>query len=237
MELVAAHSDAEILPRYVLNLVGLIENHRRIVGDDAAEVLVLHRQVGEKQMMVHDHHVALMRPLVHFRDEAALELLAALPGAQFPPGVDLQPRRTVFRQGLNLRAVAGFRSLFPVANDLEVGHFFQAGQHGLFLGVVNLLPAGVVAAPLHVANPQRMIEMLLQKRDVFEIQLLLQILRARGDYHPSTGQDSGHQVCERLARSGPGVDHQMPLLRQRRLHRFGHFELTLPELEIRVPTR
>ncbi len=81
LELVVAHSHAEIFPGHILDLVRLVEHHRGVIRDDAAEVLVLHRQVGEEQVMIHDDDVALVRAPVHFREKAALELLALLAGA------------------------------------------------------------------------------------------------------------------------------------------------------------
>ena len=93
--------------------------------------------------------------LVHGGDEAALELRTLLSGAQLAARVDLGPGGASFGERLNLGAVAGFGGLLPLADDAEVGDFFQAVEDGLFFGVVNFLAAGVVAAALHVAGAQR----------------------------------------------------------------------------------
>ena len=45
--------------------------------------------------------------------------------------------------------------LLPLADDLKVGDFFQAFEHRLLFGVVDLLAAGVIGAALHVADAQR----------------------------------------------------------------------------------
>ena len=93
--------------------------------------------------------------LVHQGDEAALEIGALLAGAQVAAGVELGPGGAGFGQRLDFGAVAEFGGLLPLADDLEIGHFLQAGQHRLLFGVVDLLAAGVVVAALHVADLQR----------------------------------------------------------------------------------
>ena len=73
-----------------------------------------------------------------------------------------------FGQRLDLRAIAELGGLFPVANDLEIGHFFEPVEHRRVLGIVDLLPAGVVIPALHVADLQRPRKVLLQERNVLE---------------------------------------------------------------------
>ena len=177
---------------HVFDFVGFVEHHGVVLGQNAAFVIfVFDRQVGEKQVVVDDDDVALGGPLVHQGDEAALEIGTLLAGAQVAARVHFGPRGGVFGQGLDFRAVAEFGGLLPFADDFEIGHLFQAGEHGLFFGVVDFLPAGVVIAALHVADFQRPREMLLEKRDVFEKQLLLEILGAGGDHHALARRSAG----------------------------------------------
>ena len=81
-KLVARNRDAEILPCHIFDFVRFVENHRAVVRNDAAlfaaDRPALHREVREKQMMIHDDDVAGLRHLMHFRDEAAFELGAFL---------------------------------------------------------------------------------------------------------------------------------------------------------------
>ena len=92
LEPVAADGDAEILAGDILQLVRLVEHDRVILGQNAAgQLLILQRQIGEEEMVIDDDDVALGRALVHQRDEAALELLALLAGAQIAARVDLGP--------------------------------------------------------------------------------------------------------------------------------------------------
>ena len=222
LELIIADADAEVPSGDILYFVRFIEDHGRVLWDDASELLVLHRQVGEEQMVVDDDDVALVRPLVHLRNEAAFELLALLAGAELASGIHFVPSRAVFGQSLDLGAVAGGGGLFPFANDLKVGDLFQARENRLAFGVVNLLPAREVVAALHVANLQRPVEMFLQERNVFVEKLLLQVLGSGGNNHALSRKDSGDQIGQGLAGTGSRVHQQMFLFGQRRFHRFGH---------------
>ncbi len=190
----------------------LVKHHGGVLGNDAAEVLVLHRQVREKQVMIHDDDVALVRAPVHLGQKAALELLALLARAQVAPSVQLLPSGARFGQRLDLGAIARGGGLLPLADDLKIGHFFQTAQHGLALGVVDLLPAGEVRAALHVTDLQRPVEMLLQERNVFVEKLLLQILGPGGHHHALARKQRGHQIGERFARAGTCVHQQVLFL-------------------------
>ena len=60
LELVARNRDAEILARDILHVVRLVEDHGGVVGDDRAAIVFLHREIGEKQVMIDDDHVAFL---------------------------------------------------------------------------------------------------------------------------------------------------------------------------------
>ena len=173
--------------------------------------------------------------LVHQGDEAALEVGALLAGAQVGAGIHLGPGGAGFRQRLDFGAVAEFGGLLPLADDLEIGHFFQAGEHRLLFGVVDLLAAGVVVAALHVADLERPRKVLLQERDVLEEELLLQVLGAGGDHDALAGEQRRHQVGERLAGARAGFDDQVALVGQGRFHGLGHLHLAGPEFVIGMP--
>ena len=237
LELVVAHRDAEVLARYVLDLVRLVENGGRVLGNDAAVLPVLHRQVREQQVVVDDDDVALEGALVHQGEEAALELEALLAGAQIAARIHLPPHAGGFRQGLDLRAVAGGGGLLPVADDLEIGHLLQPLEHRLLLGVVDFLAAGVVVAALHVADAHLAAEVLLQERDVLVNKLLLEILGGGGNHDALAGNERRDQVSQRLAGAGAGLDDEMALVGERGLHRLGHLELAGAELVAGVALR
>ena len=185
----------------------------------------MQREIGEEQVVIDDDDVAFLRALVHQRDEAALELGHFWPVHRSRARVDLGPGGAGFGQRLDLGAIADFGGLLPLADDLEIGDLFQAGEHRLLFGVVDLLPAGVVVAALHVADLERPREVLLQKRNVLEEELFLQILGAGGNDDALAGEHRGNQVGQRLAGAGAGLDDQVPLVGERGFDGLRHLEL------------
>ena len=236
LEAVIADRDAEILPHHVLDFVGFVEHHGMIIGQDAAlVVLVLQRKVGEEEVVVDDDDVAFQRPLVHQGDETAVVVGALLPAAQFGAGIHLGPGRGRFGQGLDFGAVAHLAGLLPLADDLEIGDLFQPGEHRSVLGVVDLLAAGVIIAPLHVADLKGAREVLLEERDVLEEKLLLEGFGPGGDDDALAGEQGRHQVGERLAGTGARLDDQVALIGEGGFHGLGHLHLAGPELVIGMP--
>src|SRR5256885_12294216 len=45
---------SEIIAGHVFHLVRFVEHHRRIFRQNAAEIVLLERQVGKEQMVIHD---------------------------------------------------------------------------------------------------------------------------------------------------------------------------------------
>ncbi len=191
----------------------LVENHRAIIWNDAAGFApprytnrpALHGQIREEQVVIDDNDVALLRALVHGGNEAALKLRTLLAGAEIAARVDLSPSGARFGQRLDLGAVAGLGGLLPLADDAEVGDFFQALQDWLAFRIVNFLAAGVIATTLHVAGAQRP-QMLFEKGNVFEEELFLQVLGAGGNHHPLAAKKCRDQIRQRLPGAGSGFD-------------------------------
>ena len=62
LEAVIADRNAEVLTGHVFDLVGFVEHHGVILGQDAALVVfVADREVGEEQVVVDDDDVAFLR--------------------------------------------------------------------------------------------------------------------------------------------------------------------------------
>ena len=68
--------------------------------------------------------------------------------------------------------------------------------------------------------------MLLQKRDVFLVELLLQGFGGGGNDHAAAAADRGNQVGQRFARSRAGFDDGVVMLFEGIVNHFGHFQLT-----------
>src|ERR1017187_1084957 len=233
---VIADAHAEILAHHIFDFVRLVEHHGMVVGQDAAlVVLILEGEIGEEKVVVDDDDVAFQRPLVHQRDETAVVVGTLLAAAQFGPGVDLRPGGGGLGKALDFGAVAELAGLFPLADDFEIGDFLQAGEHRGVLRVVDLLVAGVIIAPIYVADLEGAREVLLEEVDVLEKELLLQGLGPRGDDDALAGEQGGHQVGERLAGAGAGLHDQVAFVGEGTFDGFGHLHLPGTELVIGVP--
>ena len=142
-------------------------------------------EVGEEQVVVDDDDVALGRAPPHLGDEAAVKLAALLPGASLGPSVELVPNRACLGQFREFRAIPGARGFLPCGDGAVVLDLFQSAEHRLAGQVVEFLTAQIIVAPLHVADAELSIafgkQRSLQRRDVFEEELLLQILRSGRD--------------------------------------------------------
>jgi hypothetical protein len=88
-----------------------------------------------------------------------------------------------------------------------------------------LVAAEVVGAAFHVADAQVAEEQRLEKRDVAEVELVLQGLGAGRDDDAAAGSERWEQVGEGLAGAGAGLDDQMAALFEGALDGFGHVEL------------
>src|SRR5664280_3656500 len=205
--------DSKVVGGNVLQLVGFVEDDDTSVGQNPGvgrTVLgCFDRQVGAEQVMIDDDDVALGGAAAHLGNETAVKLLALGADTAVGARVEFGPQMAVLRQFGQLRAVAGFGGLLPVADDAKLVDFFQPVQHRLIGEVVELLTAEIVAATLHVADAQ-LAEVLLQEGNVFEEELLLQGLGAGGDDDALAGTNDGQQVCQRLAGAGAGFDDQVP---------------------------
>src|ERR1700719_2432568 len=79
---------AKVIAGYVFHLVRFVKHDRRIFRQDAAEVVLLEREVREKQMMIYDDQIRFLGALLHRGDEALPEVRTFLPCAGIAPRVD-----------------------------------------------------------------------------------------------------------------------------------------------------
>ncbi len=131
------------------------------------------------------------------------------------------PVSVVFSQSLMMR------------NWLISSSPFRTGCDGQ---VVELLAAKIIAAALHVADAQ-LAQMLLQKRNIFVEELLLQCLGAGRDDDALAGANDRQQIRQRLAGAGARFDDQVPLLLQCLLDGLGHLQLSAAKLVRRMRAR
>jgi len=135
-------------------------------------------------------------------------------------------------------AIAGLGFADPTRDFVKLIDLFQAGEHGHALGALDAMQTRVVVATLHDRRAKWFRQNVVQKRNVFVDQLLLEILRAgRDDYARAAAtrrRDCGHQISERLAGAGAGFNDQMMFLLKRAQHRLSHFDLAGPVLVFRM---
>ena len=176
-------------------------------------------------MVIHDDDVALQRPPPHLRYEARLIVRTGRSQAGLAARIQTPPQRTIFWNRRQFGAIAMFRGLFPIANGVELVDHIDAGENRLIAQRIQLLPAKVIAAALHVTHPQRT-QQRLKKRNVLEEYLLLQIACSGGDNDALAQSQRRQKICQRLAGAGARFHNQMPLFGERALHRARHFQLS-----------
>ena len=92
------------------------------------------------------------------------------------------------------------------------------------------MQAQVVGAAFHQRRRERDAERLLQRGQILEEDLLLEILGAGGDQHAMAAQDRRDQIRERLSRAGSRFGQQRPAGFDDRRDRLGHAPLAVARL-------
>ena len=212
--------------------MGLVEDDGGGFGQDAGVGrvggLLLDAEVGEEEMVVDDDDVGLERLAAHGGDEAALPVGAGLAEAGFAAGVELVPERGGLGEGVDLGAVAGFGGLLPRGDVVELVDLFEAVEERVVAQRVELVPAEVVAAALHVADLQRAEEG-FEEGDVLEEELLLEVFGAGGDDDALLAlageAQGGQKIGEGFAGAGAGFDDEVALVVEGGLDGVGHLVL------------
>src|ERR1700682_5585285 len=158
-----------------------IKYHRRILRQDAAEVVLLEGEVRKKQMMIYDDQIRFFGALLHSGYETLLKFRTFLPRAGIAPRVDSRPQLRIVGQKRELGAVSRFGQLGPLLNLPEGIHLFHALEDGLLGNLMQFRAAQKVGPPLHHRDFQLRGEVLLQKWNIFLIELLLQGLSGGGN--------------------------------------------------------
>ena len=234
LEPVVAHAEAEMLRGDVLELMRFVDDRAAAGGDDLAVRVLANRRVRAQQVVVDDDDVGFGGALAHAGDETVV--VARTLGAQARVGGrrDLVPERQILGQIAQLRAIADLGPGGPLADDRQK-HIVDR-RTGAVVELIELVQAHVVRATLHARGGEGNAEGVAQRRDVLEVDLLLEVLRAGGDEHALAAQDGGHEIRECLAGAGPGLGEQDAAAREDLRHRGGHFDLPGAWLEVRHRT-
>ena len=195
------HAFAEKLRGQLGQLVRLVEDEGGGARQDLAEALALDREVGEQQVVVHDHEVGGLRLRARLRDEAFRPERAIPAQAVFRGRGHARQQRAVVAQVLQLGQVATLRAPAPRHHSLEERRVLAAGE-ALALGLLHAVMAEVVGATLEQRRADRRAQRLANPRQVAVVQLVLQRARAGGHDHALPGKQRGHQVGVGLAGAG-----------------------------------
>ena len=151
----------------------------------------------------------------HLGDKAMLPFLASLAEAGIGAGVELVPKGARLRQFREFRAVASLRRFLPRGDGAVLLDLFQPAEHRLVGEIKKLFAAEIVVAPFHVADAQLAIpfgkQCPLQRGDIFEEELLLQVLGTGGDDDSFSRAHHGQQISQRFAGARARLDDQVAL--------------------------
>jgi hypothetical protein len=109
IDLKARHLEPEIISRDVLDEVGFVKYNCAVIRYDPAVLVSSHGEVRKKQMVVDNNDIGVLGPRTHPRDKARLKVGTFLPETYLGTRIDAVPKRKVFRQVLQLGAVARSR--------------------------------------------------------------------------------------------------------------------------------
>ncbi len=205
--------DADGVAHHVFEHVGLVEHDDVVLGQDRAAA----RHVQPVEMRVHDDHVGRRGAPPGLFGEARIAEGATVgagtlvaPDAHRPPGV-------VGRRPLHLGLVAGVGGGHPLRDPLDLdlrGERHRVEFELRLIGrrhLAEALQADVVAPALQHREVEVDAEVLGEEREVLQRQLVLECLGGGGHHHGGTRLDGRHEVRQRLAGPGPGLDHQVPM--------------------------
>jgi hypothetical protein len=217
----SAHAHAEELRHHRLDLVRFVEDDRVVVRNGATAVRTAQRQVGKKQVVIDHHDLGVLRLAPHARDEARFVVGAALSDAGVRAALHVGPDGRVLGQPQlgTLAGAGGQTKLTQLGQRAGRGHAFGLGRADE-LGVA--AQTQVIAQALHHGCGDRDAQVAREQRQVAMDDLFLQRLGAGGDDHLLARQQGRHQIRQRLARAGSGLDQRHAVGLEGPLHQLGH---------------
>ncbi len=199
-------------------LVRLVENHRVAGGQQLRHAFVTQHHIGKKQMVIDHHHVGLHGLGPRFEHKTIAMRRAFLPQTVVAGRSHLQPHRRVFRHIGQPAAVAGQRHLSVVLDFVQMANVLTAGKTPVAQGLLQMVMANVIGAPLQQGQRQRRTQRLAHPWQVFLEELVLQVFGAGGNNHLAAVQQRGHQVSESFASAGTRLSHQHGVVLNGRRH-------------------
>ncbi len=218
---------AEPLGGVVLELVGLVEDHRVVLGEhpDRSVGGDAQTEVGEVERVVDDHDLGVERAVARLLGEAGGGICAARAEAALRPDGDLRPGSGV-RHVVELGAVARDGRVEPRAQALDRLAVRRVEEAHAELH--DHAPAGVVGATLEQLGADRLAARGGGQREVVAQQLGLQRERRGRDDHAAPRERGGDEIAEALARARAGLADERAALREHVLDALGEGKLRRP---------
>ena len=209
-------------------MMRLVDDRVVALGDHLAVGALPDRRVGAEQVMVDDHHVRFRRALAHFRDVAFAVLRAVVAETGLRLRRNVVPQRRILLEPAELRAIAGVGAAPPFIDRRHEIH----RRRRMGTQLIEPVQAEIVGAALHVGRAEGHAQRGAQRRNVLEVDLLLEVLRARGDQRALAAEDCRHEIRERFARARPRFREQHAAMLDGVGHGAGHGALPGARLEL-----
>ena len=213
-------------------LVCLVEDHRVGTGQQFSGALILQHDIGKKQVVIDHHDVGFLRAATCRQHETVGMKGALTAQAVVAGGADLRPDRRGFGHTGQLTPVARGAGGAETLDFPDLARLFAAGQPSLADHTLQMMMADVVGAPLEQGDVDGNMQQSLHHGQVAVKQLVLQGARAGRHDHLAAGQQGGHQIGERLAGAGTGLDDQAVTVAHGTQHGCCHFLLSRAGTEI-----
>ncbi len=205
-------------------LMRLVENQRVCSRQQFGHAFAAQRQIGEKQMVIDDHHVGGQGLAARLHHKTGFVVRAVGPEAVVGGGGDEIAQRRVFFQPRQRRQIAA-RIAFGELRDAAQLRMGMAAVHPL-RRAPQAVEADVIRAAFEHAGPHRCAQRTARGGQILVVKLILQIAGRGGNDHPPAMQQRGHEISQGFARARTGFRHEDGPVGDGPGHR--HRQLSLP---------
>ena len=206
-------------------LVRLVEHHRLHAGEQLGKAFVAQRDIGEKQMVVHDHHVGRERLAARGVDAALVEIRAVATETVVRGRGYQRPEFGILGHFAHFADVAATRAPRPVGEFLEFRCLRAAGKPAFGGGARQPVMAKIVCPALEQCHAHRNLQGVAYLRQVAVINLVLEMARAGRDECLLARKQYRHEVGEGLAGAGAGFGDEYVRIAEHALDRCRHLAL------------
>ena len=205
----------------------LVEDDRVCRRQKFGHAGVFQCDVGKEQVVVDHHNVGLLGFLAGLHDKAVLVVLTLRTETGIAGGRDQVPDQGGFRDGRQLRLVAGGGGLHEAGNLAQMPDVVARRHAAILQRALQMKMTDVVRTPLQQRYRHRHVQGAPHRRNVAQIKLVLQVLGAGRDDRLAAPKQRRNQVSKGLAGTGAGLRDQGALGGDRIGDRLGHLGLRM----------